>query len=553
MKINLLYTAIALLSLPVLTGCDLDCEPETSLTDSGYWKSEADLRNACNYFYSLMSGDMGGFSHDYRADLIRGNSDNTTSNGNWTVPNNSNYWSVSYKVIAAANNILEKGPQADVSPDILVKYEAEARFFRGYYYFHLVKKYGDVPLILRTIKSTDDNILMSPRSPRNKVMSQIIDDLQFAAENLPDIDNQPWGKVSRSAALGMLVRVGLYEGTYIKYHGTNGDSNLFLKLAIDAAETMFKENKHALFYDYEKLFLFEGENRQNKENVFVKVYGPNDGGTTVHSNARQLENSVAMTRKMVDMYLYSDGLPGSKSPLKIVTEKCFNDVFVDRDPRMSMTCFKSGEEAYKGALVPFFEGHAGYYIKKGFLLSEWSTSNKETIDKAIIRFAEILISYAEALYECNGSITDEQLDMTVNALRRRAGFNALISNSFVLDNGLNMLEEIRRERAVEFVDEGFRYDDIIRWKTAEIELPDYILGARLSTLDTSAGTVEQLKDRITSGGGYYNGVKICDQDSIYVLELKENRKFDAGKDYLYPIPLQEISRSNGAVTQNPGW
>lgn len=553
MKKTFLYTAAALLSLSLFSACDLDCEPETSLTDTGYWKSETDLRNACNYFYSLMSGDMGGFSHDYRADLLRGKSDNSTSTGNWTVPNSSSYWSTSYKVIAAANNILEKGPQADVPSNVLAKYEAEARFFRGYYYFHLVKKYGDVPLILRTVKSTDDAILMSPRSPREEVMAQVFEDLKFAADNLPDIDKQDWGKASRSAALGMLVRAGLYEGTYIKYHGTKGDSKADLKIAIDAAETLMKEGKHALYNDYEKLFLFDGEGRKNKENIFVKVYGPNNAGTTVHGNARQLENEASMTRKMVDMYLYTDGLPIEKTSLKIANEKRFNDVFENRDPRFAMTCFKCGEEAYKGALLPFFEGHAGYYLKKGFLLSEWSTNSKETIDKAIIRYAEVLISYAEALYEYNGSITDDQLDQTVNALRARVGFGATLSNSFASANGLNILNEIRRERAVEFVDEGFRYDDIIRWKTAETELVQYILGARLSTLDTSAGTVDQLKDRITTGGGFYKGVKVCDQDSIYVLELKDDRKFNPAKDYLYPIPLQEISRSNGAVTQNPGW
>jgi len=553
MKKIFLYTAVAALALATCNSCDLDREPETSLTDTGFWKSETDLRGACNYFYSLMSGQFGGFSHDYRADELRGNSDNSISTGNWTIPNSADEWTTSYKVIAAANNIIEKAPQADVSEDVLNKYLAEARFFRGYYYFFLVKKYGDVPMLLRTAKSTDDEILNSPRTPREEVLAQVYEDLKFAAANLPDIDKATWGKASRSAALGMLVRVGLYAGTYAKYHATGADAKSHLKVAIDAAETMMSDNKHALYSDYQKLFLFEGEGRQNKENVFVKEYGPNGSGTTVHGNARQIENSAALTRKMIDMYLYTDGLPREKTSLKIQQETCFNDVFENRDPRLGLTCYKCGEEAYKGALLPFFEGHAGYYLKKGFLLSEWSTNSKETIDKAIIRWAEVLISYAEALYEYNGSITDAQLNKTVNALRQRVGFDAQLTNSFVSANGLDMLTEIRRERTIEFIDENMRYDDLIRWKTAEKELPDYILGARLSVLDTSAGTVEQLQGRITTGGGYYNGVKVCDQDSIYVLELKENRKFDPAKDYLYPVPLQEISRTDGAVTQNPGW
>lgn len=551
MKKTLIYTAAALLSLTAYTSCDLDCEPETSLTDSGYWKSETDLRGACNYFYSLTTGEFGGFNHDYRSDEMRGTSDNLQSTGNWTVPNSSAQWTTPYTVIAAANNVIEKAPNAGLEEEVTNKYLAEAYFFRAYYYFHLIKRYGDVPLLLRTAASTDDPILNSPRSPREEVLAQCYEDMQFAAKWLPEIDAAAWGKVSRSAALGMLVRMGLYNGTYAKYHATGADANKHLSIATEAAEQLIASGKHELYKDWKNLFLFAGEGRQNKENVFVKVYGPNDAPTTTHGNSRQLENTVTLTRKMVDLFLYTDGLPKEKSPLYMAHETQYNDVFQNRDPRLTMTCFQAGEEAYKGALIPFAFRY-GYNVKKGFDLNEWSTNSKESIDKAIIRYAEVLVSYAEALYEKNGSITDAQLDQTINKLRQRVGMPAL-TNGFVSANGLNMLQEIRRERTIEFIDEGMRYDDIIRWKTAEKELPDYMIGARLSVTEVAGGTVEQLADRITLNGGYFKGVKVADQDSLYVLELKDDRKFDPGKDYLYPVPLQEISRTSGAVTQNPKW
>lgn len=107
---------------------------------------------------------------------------------------------------------------------------------------------------------------------------------------------------------------------------------------------------------------------------------------------------------------------------------------------------------------------------------EYDTNGKETVDKMIIRYAEILLSYAEALFEYNGAITDDQLEATVNYVRSRSGFNTKLTNSFVQTNGLDMLEEIRRERMVEFIDEGLHYDDIIRWKTAENVLPKAMLG-----------------------------------------------------------------------------
>ena len=189
--------------------------------------------------------------------------------------------------------------------------------------------------------------------------------------------------------------------------------------------------------------------------------------------------------------------------------------------------------------------------KKG-MKEEYDTNSKETVDKMIIRYAEILISYAEALYEYNGKITDEQLEATVNYIRRRSGFNTELTNQFVLDHQLNMLEEIRRERIVEFIDENIHYDDIIRWKTAENLLPKAMLGI-LFNPGESAKTDKELNYKFTDANGVYNGVKVYDQANIYVIEEADSRKFDPKRDYLYPIPSYEIATSNGNIKQNPYW
>jgi hypothetical protein len=186
------------------------------------------------------------------------------------------------------------------------------------------------------------------------------------------------------------------------------------------------------------------------------------------------------------------------------------------------------------------------------MLDEWNTVNKETVDKMIIRYAEILISYAEALYELNGSITDQQLNQTVNAVRARSGFEAKLTNDFAKQNGLNILDEIRRERLVEFIDEGLRYNDIIRWKIAEKVLPVTMLGLKYNEDDTSAQR-EDLQSRLTTDGGMYKGQKVCDQADIYVIEEAGTRSFDTSRDYYYPIPTYEIATSEGNVVQNPGW
>ena len=502
MKKNIIKTicaAGAVCGMMLLTSCELDRLPETTLADNTFWQSETDLRGACNKLYV----DLPGFDHDRRADDIIGTAANGTSSGNWSLPSTAGDWTNPYNRIGVCNNIITKGAEAPLSDAQKNRWLAEAYFFRAFHFFDLVKKYGDVPLILKAFDSTSDPDIKMARTPREEVILQCYSDLKFAEEWLPEIDavssDADWGRVSKSAARALMMRIGLYEGTFVKYHGLASDSKAHLKVAVDAAERIIKSGKHALYPDYQKLFYFDGEGRQNKENVFVKVYGPNGAGATImHGNSRQLENGVSVTRQTIDQYLYTDGLPREKSVLAMVPEIHYNDIFENRDPRLAMTIYHKDEEAYKGGYTPFSNQHGnGYGIKKGFMLDEWTTNSKETVDKMIIRYAEVLLSYAEALFELNGSITDQQLDMTVNAIRARSGFQAKLTNDFAKQNGLSILDEIRRERLVEFIDEGLRYNDIIRWKIAEKVLPVTMLGLKYNEDDTSAQR-EDLQSRLTT-------------------------------------------------------
>lgn len=536
----------------VLSGCTLDREPETTLADSNFWKSETDLRGACNKLYK----DLPGFVNDFRSDELRDKSQNSISSGNRSVSGTSGDWTDPYKRIGVCNNIITKSEGASVETARKNRWIAEAYFFRAYNYFDLVKKYGDVPLILKVFDTTSDPDIVRGRDSRETVIQQCYKDLDFALTWLPDIDDaelkDDWGRVSRSAALGLIVRIGLYEGTHKKYHKTpEGNYEAHLDKAIKAAEQLMN-GKHELYPDFSGLFLHAGEGRQNKENIFVKIYGP--AGTINHNHSRQLESTIVLTRNMVDNFLYSDGLPREKSPLRIKPESSYADMMSNRDPRLAMTLFTPGEEAYKGAYVPFVttnQNHAfGYAIKKGYIASEYTGNG--TNDKILIRYAEILISYAELLYERNGNITDEQLEATINLVRGRVGFNIKLTNDFVTEHNLDMLEEIRRERMVEFIDENLHYDDIIRWKTAEEVLPKAILGLIYNENETSAN-YNELKNNLTSEDGTYNGVKVYDQGFIYVLEEASSRSFNPERDYLYPIPTHEISTSGKNIVQNPKW
>ena len=560
-KQSLIFVLFAVLFM----SCELDRLPETTFTDTAFWKTEKDLRGACNRLYSYDPSSasprinyLEGFSHDRRSDELVAITANNISDGSRprAVTDDTN-WRNPYRRIYVSNNILDKSIEAPIAEEVKNRWLAEAYFFRAYNYFELVKKFGGVPLVMKSFDSTNDPEIMKGRNSREEVIAQCYADLEFAAKWLPTRTSLPandWGRVTRSSALALTARIGLNIGTLTKYHNHEGDAKAHLKKSIDAFELLQREG-HELYPDFQKLFYFDGEGSGNKENIFVKVYGPNGAPTSSHSNSRGMENSVSVTRQMIDLFLYEDGLPRDKSPLKPATEPSFDTVLDKRDPRLKMTIFSLGEDAFpgKGPYQPFVNQHGnGYSLKKGFMAEEWNTTNNESVDKMLIRYGEMLITYAEALYEHNGSITDAQLDLTVNALRARAGFGVKLTNAFVVTHGLDMREEIRRERTVELLDEGFRYDDIIRWKIAELVLPANLVGAKYVESETNK-EYENLKNRLTDANGMLNGVFVYPEPNMYVIEMKGDRRFDPKKDYLYPIPVNEIALTENAIEQNPGW
>lgn len=194
---------------------------------------------------------------------------------------------------------------------------------------------------------------------------------------------------------------------------------------------------------------------------------------------------------------------------------------------------------------PGFSGtnatHTGYMIRKFLDETIEATQFQGAYDFKEFRYGEVLLILAEGLYEKNGMISDQDLDRTINLLRSRVNMPPL-TNSFVTANGLNMLNEIRRERTVELAFEGFRRDDLRRWKTAESVLPNSLRGVKF------VGTEYQQK---------YPNLKIgtdiqVDDSGFIVADPASSRQFQP-KDYLDPIPLQQIQLSKGTLKQNPGW
>lgn len=531
-------------------GCSLDRFPETQLSNKDFWSTENDLIYACNRMYQQVPG----FSPDNRSTDNMGQGTNQISAGSRPIPNEDGSWTDAYQRIFTANNILEQGGKAQVSDQIKNRYMAEARFFRAYNYFDLVKKYGDVPLLLKTLGLESPELLM-PRTSRAAVVAQIYEDLDFAATWLPTRAALPaaqFGRATKSAALALKARVGLYEGTRAKFHG-QGDWQSHLTVAINAATLVMGEG-HTLYADYQKLFLHEAEGPTNTENILVKIYGPSNTNVLLgHNNSRDLENGrIAPTRNLLRSYLYADGLPAwkldnspsaTKSPLFLQegNEVSYNDVFLNRDPRVGMTFYKMGEEAYQGPWVPktSLGSRTAFAGKKGFSRLDNAINNQATVDKMLIRYGEVLLTLAEAKFELNGSISDADLELTINKLRARVGFNVKLTNAFVTANSLDMREEIRRERIVELALEGFHYDDMIRWKLAEVVMPQSLLGAKYTNANEWVGTSSSTLN--------------LNSDKIVIAEPSSARSFRANRDYLYPIPFSEITLSDNNVVQNPNW
>lgn len=586
------------------TSCDdiLDVAPKTDLSDIDFWKTENDLKGASVRLYQQLP-----FTYqDMRSDEWVSRNSNPVSMGSMAIPTTSGDWTDSYQRIFTANNIIEKSVNATIDKPVLNRYLGEAYFFRAWYYFNLVTKYGDVPLVLKTFTSTTDPDLKMGRTPRETVIQQCYKDLEFAATWLPTrakmesvSDEFDRRLVTRSSALGLMVRIGLHEGTMLKFHNLGNESlwKAHLQKSIDSYN-LLKAEGHQLYtlggpsISYQAMFLDENNNT-NKEIIFAKAYGPN--GTTGASAILQgftagTAMGVQLSRTMIDTYLYADGLPRNKSTLVVKPETSFNNVFGyekdgvtplangmgARDPRLTMSVWRiydpqdTPDATVAGKKIAFHltgtgpykpdmslrNASVGYTAKKIFV---GSTYNKDDADLIYIRWGEMLISYAEALYELNGSITDIQLDETVNALRARVGFNAKLTNAFAAANGLDMREEIRRERQVELMGESFRYNDLVRWKTAETVLPKAWLGFKFIPDETNNG--DQLAvdpaftSKLTDANGKLDGIQVYDyaEPNIYVYQRSTERRFDPAKDYYYPIPTYEIGQSDGNITQNPGW
>lgn len=572
MKLKQYIKAACLFSFVAVTTSCMDLEPLSDLGDNLVWDDAANFQLFANQFYSWPHDFDRAVSDephsDYRSDLVAGSSMNVYSQGTNAIPATDANYTKLYKRIYYTNLLLKNAESFDVPADIIVPV-AEAKFFRAYSHFELVQLYGDA-IILTEPLDLDSEKLYSRRNDRGEVIDQVIKDLKDAVGGLPETSSEA-GRLNKYIAYAMLSRVALYEGTWQKFH-TNGKdatsntsrSTELLTIAKDAANEVIKGGKYQLFYNeklgnesYRYMFTLEDgaqcnpanlSKSDNTEYIFVKRHRNGDK-TAWNLTHGMVANACYVTRKLANMYLCSDGLPIGKSS-KFQQYAGVTDEFQNRDNRMGNNMLYHGQQYWNNdgkwrttwtdadltsSLTANVRSGSGYQNRK------WGTERQvedyyESYDFPVIRYAEVLLNYAEAVYELNGTITDSELDYSLNKVRLRVNPNMpKLSSTLVSANNLSMREEIRRERTVELVLEGFRIDDLKRWATAPDEMPQDMLGVQVTGTWFETNWTDH-KRSLSSDG--------C-------LILYSDRTWN-DKLYLYPLPSDQL-QLNPQLEQNPGW
>lgn len=576
-----------------LSSCDLlDTKPMSQMTQTDYFKTETDLQLFTNPLYNNM---LDKDPYDDQSDLMvcQTLSDEILGGNKRTVPNSGGGWT--WTDLRRINTLLEYADQCD-DKDAVTHYTALARFFRAYFYFEKVKRFGDVPWYDVQLGSADE-ALYNPRDSRELIMTKMIEDIDFAINELPkEVSTY---RVNRWAALALKAQFCLYEGTYRKYHdvqidGAN-DYTYYLDLAAKAAGEVINQGPYKLYStgnpDSDYMMLFAQENASPDEYILAIKF---DYGLAIHHNATAFtlvptQGRPGYTRKMVNMYLMKDGSRFTNRT--DWREESFVEETKDRDPRLAQSIRTPGYTRIgkTEVLAPDFGcSVTGYQPIKFVQNPDDSGGNvdrndRSTCDIPVYRLAEVMLNYAEAKAEL-GMLTQDDLDISINKIRDRvdmphlklAEANAnpdwyLLSSEYGFSNvsGANqgVILEIRRERAIEMIQEGTRYEDLVRWKAGPC-LDQALTGMYFP----GAGQYDLTGDGKTDLILYNEGsAKPEAGDGVYVYQIGteillsggtrgyvsyhkniERTPYNEERDYLYPIPINERSL-NPDLTQNPGW
>lgn len=564
-----ILTAVSLMTL--LCSCEnfIDLQPMDKITMDDYWSTSTELEYYTRQFYpsfcpwSQMVAEMATDNDD----MISGspsvvmNGVRSRATGNWT-----GEWTN----IRNVNIFFENYAKCQSGYEAYKQYLGEAYFFRAWFYFNLLKKYGDVPWYSHVIEMDDTEALMRPRDSRLLIADSILTDLDHAVTHLElrkDVGNN---RINKEAALAFKTRVALFEGSWQKYHantefGTAGaDPAKYFKVCVEAAEELMKGDYKVGIYttgnpdeDYYKLFGFDNMSEINEVLLYKAFNAAEGAGNSTQGFITYNSDSKGITWELVSSYLGKDGKPydflntaatnKGNAFLTKLAEDC--DVRFKSTVWIPGDLMSAGENAYFAG--PAIEGGALQLCPTGFQIKKTGNPNSPAAGKSwetqaetgliLLRYGEVLLNYAEAKCEQDNSVAYEAL----NLLRERAGMPDFTVNPQNLDKNrvdygypvTDQLYEIRRERRIEMALEGQRDEDYMRWAASSL-----FKNKRPKGYPVDLTQYPGFSSKIDENGliDYFKSV------------MPEGYQFRDKQDYLYSIPQDELTL-NPNLVQNPGW
>lgn len=510
----------------------LDRQPLDAYSNTSLWTSEKDIVTALNGCYK----DWEDSYNIYYMDCASDNAYNQypwegyTELGNGTVSpsssNAANRWS--FTVIQKCNWFLENIDKFTGTLEQRDRYKAEARFLRTYQFFIMSQLYGDVPLVLKNISTEEANKMN--RNKKEEVTAFMLKELGEMAEKLPkSYGSADAGRITKGAALALKGRIELYKGDY---QNAIADYQKVMELG------------YTLYPDYTDLFRIgnEGNSEVILDIQYIENKYSNGNLGVMPSNGAGGWSSINPLQDLVDAYEMQNGKLISEAGSGYNADAPYSN----RDPRLTATIQCSGQPSYGGGIfnsldakigtnanADYFMANnntspTGYVVKKYISHLEdfpdmWNTG----LNTIVIRYAEVLLSYAEAKIELNQ--IDNSVYDAIDLVRQRAGMPKV--NRLVYSSQASMRTLVRRERRVELAMEGLRFFDIQRWKTGAVVMNRDVFGTRPGSVNMTTGAITFSSS---------NQTKI------------ESRIF-ADKNYLWPIPQKDVDVHHDPGYQNPGY
>ncbi|MBO9620208.1 MAG: RagB/SusD family nutrient uptake outer membrane protein [Niabella sp.] len=571
--------------------------PASAITSNDFFKVPGDLEIYTNGLYSQIAANSDDLFSDNISIYTGGSETDNLIRGNLTPANVGGWDKGTWGNLRNINYMLDNVGKTTGDPIAINHYIGVARFFRARFYYNMVKRYGDVPWYSHALGNTDSS-LYKPKDPRTVVVDSIMKDLEFAAANVtnsfPAGANPRNTYVTHWAALTQLARTALHEGTYRKYHselGLQASAQTYLQRAVSASQAIIDSGGFAITGTGAAGFraLFSSNDlSSNKEVIFLQKNNKEQG--VANNTHVVLDWQWALNSTLADEFEMADGTPYTSQ--SGYGQKKFVDMFANRDPRLAETVmppgFTTSPTNSPYLTRPDFGGYlqVKFYPRDPALRGGWVL---DYTDLPIFRYAEVLLINAEAKAEL-GTLTQTDLNNTINLIRGRVGMPPLnmaaanaapdpyLAGRYPLVTGSNagVILEIRRERRTELACEGFRLDDLYRWKAGALlaqsstgmyvpslggldvtgdGVPDIAILANKTDQSPIANLSPALQASIVK---YYisdGNFTLSNTTSGRVMFTKDvilPRSFIEPKYYYFPIPLQQTIL-NPKLTQPAGW